>query len=295
MEVRLDPLVVRITRRGESLVDDMTFGARGGEGSDRFIQLSEGVIPEEIRDRRARACGHGRRAGAVRGGGDRRRAARRRAIVRAARSIPGPARVLAELRAADAYRLEAGWSRVRASGSPASARATAWLRPDRAQGRRLAPTAATPARTARPTAGRGRHPPGRLLADALAALQRRRARLDRDRRRRAGARPAASGIAVSQRGRRRAVAAAPDLRPHAGRAPAPLPAADRDAAGPGGVGLRALEEPRRLRAPAGRRGGLPGLRPALAAARRDRDRLALGDAVQHLALQPQPVAGPAAR
>ncbi len=61
------------------------------------------------------------------------------------------------------------------------------------------------------------------------------------------------------------------------------------------MGLRVLEEPRRVRASGRRARGLPRLPPPPDPARRDRDRLALGDSVQHLGVQPLPVprcAGP---
>ena len=92
--------------------------------------------------------------------------------------------------------------------------------------------------------------------------------------------------------RRRAAAAAPLLPADPGRAAARVPARLRRAAGAAArVGLRPLEEPRRLRAPARRRGRPRRLPRARIAARRDRDRLAVGDAVQHLGVQPAPVPG----
>ena len=57
------------------------------------------------------------------------------------------------------------------------------------------------------------------------------------------------------------------------------------------VGLRALEEPRRLRAPARRRGRPRRLPRAPPPARRDRARLAVGHAIQHVGVQPAPVPG----
>ena len=74
-------------------------------------------------------------------------------------------------------------------------------------------------------------------------------------------------------------------------APAPLRAPDRPARAAAGVGLRLLEVARRLRAPGRRRGGRPRLPLARHPARRDRPRLAVGDAIQHLGAQPAPVPG----
>ena len=138
----------------------------------------------------------------------------------------------------------------------------------------------------------GRHPAGRLRAGAVAASSSAATRLwlETDGRRRAvrPRRPQRRGLRA--RGGR-AAAAAPVLRPDARprgcarylrahrRCPALLPE----------WALRALEEPRRLRAPARRRGRLRRLPRARHPARRDRDRLALGDAVQHLGVQPPPV------
>ena len=108
-------------------------------------------------------------------------------------------------------------------------------------------------------------------------------------RRRRGVRPGPPHLGLHPR-RRRAVSPARAHRPHAGRPPAPLPAPQRQPARSAArVGLRALEVARRVRAPARRGGRLRRLRAQPHRARRDRDRLALGDAVQHLGAQPAPV------
>ena len=109
VEVRLDPLRLTIVRGPETLIEDLRFSARGGQGSDRFVQLSEGVIPQEEdagepevmagADVLELSEAGATLAGELQGG--------RSFELRI--SLPGPDRVLAELRAADAYRLEASW------------------------------------------------------------------------------------------------------------------------------------------------------------------------------------------
>ena len=74
-----------------------------------------------------------------------------------------------------------------------------------------------------------------------------------------------------------------------GRTPAPLLPADRIPGAAPGVGLRLLEEPRRLRAPGRRARRLRRLPRPRDPARRDRDRLAVGDPIQHLGVQSPPV------
>jgi alpha-glucosidase (family GH31 glycosyl hydrolase) len=49
VQVELDPLRVRISRAGRLLVSDLCLFTQDGEGSDRLIELTEGVIPEEER------------------------------------------------------------------------------------------------------------------------------------------------------------------------------------------------------------------------------------------------------
>ena len=47
VEVALDPLRVSINRAGGPVVDDLRLGLRSGSGSERLIQITEGVVPEE--------------------------------------------------------------------------------------------------------------------------------------------------------------------------------------------------------------------------------------------------------
>ena len=91
--------------------------------------------------------------------------------------------------------------------------------------------------------------------------------------------------------RRRTLSPSPLRGPHPCRTPTGIPPRDRDAEAASRMGLWTLEEPRRLRAPGRCRGRLARIPPQRPAARRDRDRLSLGDAIQHLALQPSPVPG----
>ena len=134
------------------------------------------------------------------------------------------------------------------------------------------------------------HPAGRLRAGALAALE---PRLRRSGCRRTPTAPASTSRASgsrSPRGRRRARSAAKVLlRAHARRAAARVLPPHRLPAAAARVGLRLLEEPRRLRAPGRRARRLRRLPAPPHPARRDRDRLALGDAVQHVGVQPAPV------
>jgi alpha-glucosidase (family GH31 glycosyl hydrolase) len=50
VEVGLDPLLIRLSRDGESLIDDLTLFTQEGEGKDRLIELTEGVIVTERLD-----------------------------------------------------------------------------------------------------------------------------------------------------------------------------------------------------------------------------------------------------
>ncbi len=148
------------------------------------------------------------------------------------------------------------------------------------------------ARLPRGDARAGRDPAGRLRPGPLAALERRLRGLAADGRPGRARGPRARADRPVRPGRGGTAAPAPAVRSHPGGAPAPLLRADRLPGAAAGMGLRPLEEPRRLRAPGRRARGLPRVPLAPDPARRRRHRLALGDAVQHLGVQSPPVPGP---
>ena len=114
-------------------------------------------------------------------------------------------------------------------------------------------------------------------------------RLGADRRQRHSLRPRRRAAVGVDPGTCGPVAGAPAVRVHARRpATRVLPAHGLSGAA-SRVGLRLLEEPRRLRAPGRRARGLRRIREAPDPARRDRARLPLGNAVQQLGVQPPPV------
>ena len=183
---------------------------------------------------------------------------------------------------------------ARRSASSGSAPATA-PQLDQARPRRSssAPTAATPAPTARRRCSpRAAFPQGDCAPVPWLLSSRGYAVLGRHRRQRHPVRAQrASGSRVSTR------AAAGPLRLRCSAQPTPaarlraLLPADRLPGAAARVGLRLLEEPRRPRAPGRRARRLRRLPPPRHPARRDRDRLAVGDAIQHLGVQPAPVPG----
>ena len=145
-----------------------------------------------------------------------------------------------------------------------------------------------PARDAR----RRRHPAGRLRAGPVAALE--------PRLRGLGRRRTANGTRFDLAGERVSVSTRAAAGPLRVRSSAPTHAGGRGCgpccrltgfpAAAARVGLRILEEPRRLRAP-GRRRWTTSTATARHEhpARRDRARLPLGDPVQHVGVQPAPV------
>ena len=248
-----------------------------------------------------------RGAGAGRAGAAGRRSSRSQRR-RRARPAPGavvaPARLRIELRGderwrwsssadgrAAAARRSSGTAAPRSASSGSGARHCTAARPGRARRSSSAPTAATPGPTARrrcsPTAGsrratarrcRGCSPAAAtavwVQTDANGTLLRSRGR---------------AGLGVA-RGRPRVRCALRLLcDPTPGGAAARVLPPDRLSRAAARVGLRILEEPRRARAPGRRDRRLRGLPPPRDPARRDRDRLAVGDPVQHLGVQPAPV------
>jgi alpha-glucosidase (family GH31 glycosyl hydrolase) len=106
-EIALDPLSVTIRRDGRPLVEGLRLGTREGEGGERLIQITEGVIPEETWGERELlgAATVDADAGSPGGG-----VALRAGSARVRLSIPGSDRLLLELRREPApFRLEAIW------------------------------------------------------------------------------------------------------------------------------------------------------------------------------------------
>ncbi len=112
VEVDLDPFVIRISRDGCPVVEELRLGLREGKGAERLIQITEGVLPEETwAEREPLASAVATEDEEIPGGGVNLRAQvdGREAIVRVA--VPAAERVLVELRADPApFRLEATWS-----------------------------------------------------------------------------------------------------------------------------------------------------------------------------------------
>ena len=216
VEVRLEPLTITIRRGERTVIGGMTLFGRDGQGTDRLIDLTEGVIVDERLGPRL-AVGPATIVDA------------RPDAVRMQTDGPaGPARLEVRIAAAD---------RVEVELEPATApfrlgavwAAGAGRAPDRARGatrRELRPGgAARPARR-RPRlhrarlpardARRGRHRTGRLRAGALALLERRLGAVAGDLGRRGRARRARRGRGVPARRR----GAAADAAAHAIRHPA---------------------------------------------------------------------------
>ena len=222
----------------------------------------------------------------------RRRAPRRACASTLAGAEHGRARARAPT--ATPLRLGAGVGRrAPASASPGSARATRCASTTPGARSSSAPTAPTPGPTARRTCSTlGGIPQGDYAPVPWLQSSARLRALARDVRQRHALR-ARRPARACRRARARRPAARCTCSPT--RRPPPACAATCALTGlPGAaarVGLRALEVARRLRAPGRRRGGLRRLPLARHPARRDRDRLAVGDAIQHLGAQPAPVPG----
>ena len=250
---------------------------RGRATDDQFIQLTEGVIAEETLGDPIDASPRGRWLDSRRPAGRRDRTVIERVDRRRRRSVPRVGLVLPG---------------HPSSASPASARATGCTSTRRAATSSSAPTAATRARTARRTcstwAGSRRATTRRCRGCLLARL----GGLARDRR---------AGRALRARRRdARCPRAGPPGRCGCTCSAHPTPAARLRAF------LRLHGRSRRC-CPSGRYGhwksrdvyehqrdvedDFDGYRGALAAARRDRARLAVGDAIQHVGVQPAPVPG----
>ena len=272
VEIAADPVRITVLRAGRPVVADLRLWVADGSAADRFLPLTEGVMPHEDLGPRREL----RDPGAV------------------DVTLHGEHHVeIAYAAPEGALRVGADWTGT-AGRAPRRAR-----RPPRPRPRPGRPHGAPRRRPPLHRAGlprgdarAGRDPAGRLRARALAAVERRVRRLAADRRPRRARRPRARADRPLGARRGGTAAPAPAVRSDPRGAPAPLLRADRLPRAAAGMGLRPLEEPRRLRAPGRRARGLPRLPLAPDPARRRRDRLALGDAVQHLGVQPPPVPGP---
>ena len=258
---------------------------------DQFIQFTEGVIAHEERSPAQRA-----RYADPDAAGDRgvcawlsRSTAAAHAHVRIELVAPRPRRLTPRgRRRAAAARVGLGPPRRRA---PRRAGRAPPPRFDQARPRRPARRRPPLHRPRLPAgdAGRRRHPAGRLRAGALDAVQPRLRRLVPHRRQRDAVRPLGRATRVSTRAQAGPLQLDFFCGPTpAARAARPLPR-DRVSGAAARVGLRVLEEPRRARAPGRRDRRLRRLPAQPDRAGRDRHRLALGDPVQHLGVQPPPV------
>ncbi len=294
LEVRLRPLGIDLRpRTARTLLSGLSAWACEGDGARPLRAGHRGLIareelgfPERPVDAEIAYAGEHELdvALALRGG--------RAAVLRVALADDG--HVVLELRAEGApLRLGArvGGAR-RASASPASARAT--RSPSTTPGGAIqlgADRAYTGPDCPPDLVDLGGIPQGDYAPAPWLQSSARLRDLVRDARATGPASTSTARCAVSTR------AAAGPLRVHVLADPSPVARLRRYLAltGPPGaaarVGLRVLEVARRLRPPGGRRGGRPRLPLARDPARRDRPRLAVGDAIQHVGAQPAPVPG----
>lgn len=111
VELALDPLSIRVVRDGKVLIDGLRLAVRQGSGSERLIQITEGVIPEEAWEEpepivAARPDGAMDQVGGATLVGP---VGAHTATIRA--SIPATARVLVEVECEPVpFRLEASWA-----------------------------------------------------------------------------------------------------------------------------------------------------------------------------------------
>ena len=263
VEISRRPFAIDVRRDGRRLVRGLGIWCADGAVADQFIQFTEGVIAAEelelARARRLRDVAEPLADGAELA---LRFDSGRRGRLRV--TLPFDDTVVLELEADGApLRQALAGTRAPRSTSPGSARATHCASTTPGARSSSAPTAPTPARTARRTCSRS-------AASRRATTRRRRGCSPR-----AATRVHVGGHGNGMRfdlGAERttvsARSAAGPLRvelltqPDARRAPAPLPARHRPAAGAARVGLRLLEVARRLRPPGRGRGRLPRLRGA---------------------------------
>ena len=292
VEIGLAPLSIHVRRAGRRLLRALTVWACEGEVRDRFVQVTEGVIADERLGFPERAVAATVAAADERSttiAADAQRRAPRRAAHRARRPRAPRARAAAPRARRCAWR--SSGTRAPRSASPGSARATRCASTTPGARSSSAPTARYTGPDCPPDLRelggipQGDYAPAPFLQSSRGyALwcetyaNGTRFELDEPH----------AGL-HARRGRPAAPARA--HRPDARRPPAPLRPPHRPAGAAAALGLRLLEVARRLPAPGGRRGGRPRLPLARHPARRDRPRLAVGDAIQHLGAQPAPVPG----
>jgi alpha-D-xyloside xylohydrolase len=230
VEVSLDPLSIRVARDGLQVIDDLVLFTEAGGGADRLIELTEGVLVEEVREgpvplsgATVEATESGLSLTAAAGAGEARITVSLRAAERvdvAAEVAPAPFRLGASWRQQTDERLTGLGARHGEAFD---------------QGGRLVRLGADRRYT-------GPECPPEMLAEGGIPL----GTMGRDLGRGPRARPRRANRGLPAR-RRRAPAASPAVRPDPERAAAALPAAHRTAEATARMGLRALEEPRRLR------------------------------------------------
>ena len=291
VEIALAPLSIHVRRAGRRLLRALTVWACEGEVRDRFVQVTEGVIADERLGFPERAVAATIAATDERtttialtlNGG-------RRAELRL--ELAGPEHLVLELSAEGApLRLAVEWD-ARAEERFAGLGARHALRVDHA-GRSVqlgADRAYTGPDCPPDMRELGGIPQGDYAPAPFLQSSRGLCTVVRDLRQRHALRARRSDPRLDARRGRPAAPARPHG-PDARRPPAPLRAPHRPARAAARVGLRLLEVARRLPAPGRRRGGRPRLSLARDPARRDRARLALGDAIQHVGAQPAPVPG----
>ena len=260
VEIALRPFELTVRRAGRRLLRSMGAWVADGTVHDHFIQFTEGVSRGGAGSGRARGRGasapsgprpggDGDRAGrwparASRGPRARRRSgvassSRRRAIRCGSRRLAPPLR-----RALRRSGARHGTQFDQAGGWSSSA-----------------PTAATRAPTARPSclpAAGSRRATARRCPGRLESRLR---RLGRGRTRTASGSTSPATACRRRHGRALGRCGWISVRPHAGRPAAGVLPPDRVPGGPARVGLRVLEEPRRLRPPGRRARRLRGLPP----------------------------------
>ena len=293
VEIGLAPLRIHVRRAGRRLLRALTVWACEGEVRDRFVQVTEGVIADERLGFPERVVAATIAAADERSDDDRADAQRRAPRASCASSSPAPSTSCSSCRRrARRCAWPSSGTRARRSASPGSGARHA-LRVDHAG--RAVQLGADRAYTGPDCPPDMRELGGIPQGDYAPAPF-----LQSSRGYALWCETYANGTRFelddpSPSSPRRGVAG--PLRLHVLTDPTPVARLRRYVRLTGlpallpGVGLRLLEVARRLPAPGRRRGGRPRLSLARHPARRDRARLAVGDAIQHVGAQPAPVPG----